>query len=196
MQSSQTQVVVGTIDGDVLIAILLKILHEFLEIFLSSDFAHVSGGKVAVHSRAVPIARDRLAMEFKIDTVILPEARHQKPSDPNVVGRLPGAFAENLEFPLALGYLRINSLMSNARVETEIEMLVDNVTRKVPHVGKTHARVVSAPRRRKPVIGEPERSAVLVEEILLLETEPGLRVIKDGRPRIARMGSSIGPEHL
>ena len=86
--------------------------------------------------------------------------------------------------------------MSNAGVETQVEMFVDNVTGKLSNVRITYACVVLTLRRRKPVIGESERSAVLIEEILLLEAEPGVGVIKNCRPRIARVRSAIRPEHL
>ncbi len=59
------------------------------------------------------------------------------------------------------------------------------------------ARVVLALRRREAAARrEAERSALDVEEVLLLEAEPRVRVVRDRRAAVARMRRPVGQEHL
>ena len=75
-------------------------------------------------------------MEFKIDAVGFTETRHEIPCHPNVVGGPPRTLPEDLELPLALGNLRIDSLMVDAGIQTQVEMLVYDFTSNVSDSGK------------------------------------------------------------
>src|SRR6476620_10388359 len=162
--------VVSTVYRDVLVPIFLERRHELLEVFFASDFAHVLGREVAVHSRSIPISADRFAMELEIHAILFTEASHEITSDPYIVRRPLRALAEDLEFPLTLGDLRIDSFVIDAGVETQIEMLVHNLARDIPDGFVAHAGVVFSLRRRISLFREPQRAAILIEKIFLLET--------------------------
>ena len=68
----------------------------------------------------------------------------------------------------------------------------------VAHILVADAAVVPALAfRREAAAGrEPERLAVLVEEVLLLEAEPGVRVVQDRRAGVARVRRAVGGMHL
>ena len=147
-----------------------------------------------MHARAVPVGiAERLAVEFDIDAVALGEAQHQVAGHPHLVGSGLGALAEDLEFPLALRHLGIDAFVVDAGREAEVEVLFDDLARDATDVRVADAGVVRALRRRITVRGETERTAVLVEEIFLLEAEPGAFVIEDGRTLVGGVrGLAIG----
>jgi hypothetical protein len=52
------------------------------------------------------------------------------------------------------------------------------------------------PAAREALLREPERRAVLVEEVLLLEAEPGVGVVADRGAAVRRMRRAVGQQHL
>src|SRR5205814_7887066 len=137
--------------------------------------------EVGVQPGAVPVdlGAERLRMEVDVDAVPLAEADHQVARDPELVGGAPGALAEDLELPLALRDLGVDALDRDAGLDAEVDVLVDDLAGDVAHVLEADAGVVLALRRGKALLREPERRAVLVEEVLLLEAEPRVGVVGD-----------------
>ena len=76
-------------------------------------------------------------------------------------------------------------------------MLLDDLARDVADVLVADAGVVGALRRRIAGVREAERAAVLVEEVFLLEAEPGARVVEDGRALVRRVRRlAVGHHHF
>ncbi len=46
--------------------------------------------------------------------------------DPHLVGGFLGAYAEDLEFPLAFGDLGVDALVVNAGIEAEVQVLIND----------------------------------------------------------------------
>jgi len=127
VESSEAQVVIRAIHGDVLGDEFFECRHEGFKIFLAADFANVLGREVAVHARAIPVALDRLAVQDQIHLVLLAESVHKIASDPDIVRGLCRALGEDLELPLTLGDFRIDAFVVDPGVETEIQVLVDDL---------------------------------------------------------------------
>ena len=134
-----------------------------------------------MHAGAVPVGvAERLAVEFDVDAVVFGEAQHQVAGHPHFVGGLLGALAEDLEFPLALRHFGVDAFVVDAGSEAEVEMLFDDLAGDAADVRVADAGVIRALRRRIACGREAERTAVLVEEVFLLEAEPGACVVEDG----------------
>src|SRR5581483_2858706 len=88
--------------------------------------------------------------------------------------------AENLELPLALGDFRVDAFVVDAGREAEIEMLFDQLAGDVADILVADARVIRTLRGGIAMFREAQRTAVLVEEILLLEAEPRVGIVEDG----------------
>jgi hypothetical protein len=117
----------------------------------------------------------------------LAEAREDVAGDPHLVGGVLGALAEDLELPLTLCDLGIDALEVDPRREAGVDVLLHELAGDRPDVLEAHARVVRALRRRESALGEAEGRAVLPEKVLLLESEPGVRVVRDRRAGIRGM---------
>src|SRR6185503_4754734 len=111
--------------------------------------------------------------EFNIDAVALGESQHEVAGHPHLVGGLLGALAENLELPLALRHFGVDALVVDAGGETEVEMLFHDLAGGITDVLIADAGIVRALRGGVTADREAERTTVLVEEIFLLEAEPG-----------------------
>jgi hypothetical protein len=115
------------------------------------------------------------------------QAQEQVARHPDLVGGPLRALAEHLEFPLALRHFGVDAFVVDAGREAEVEVLLDDLAGDVADVLVADAGVVRALRRRVSLLREAERTAVLVEEVLLLEAEPGALVVQDGGAAVRRM---------
>src|SRR4029077_8787977 len=106
---------------------------------------------------------------------------------PHLVSGGLGAFAEDLEFPLALGDFRVDALVVDAGGKAKVEMLFDHLARDIADISVADAGVIRPLRRRITAGRKTERTTVLVEEILLLETEPRAFVVENRGALVGRM---------
>ncbi len=135
-------------------------------------------------------------MQLDVHAVLLAEARHDVAGNPHLVGGAAGALAEDLVLPLALGDLGVDALDVDSARDADVDVLLDDLARNAADIPVTHARVIRTLGRRESVLGKAERGAVLVQEILLLEPEPGVRIVGNRRPRVRRVGLAAGQQHL
>src|SRR3954453_6821648 len=118
-------------------------------------------------------------MELDVHAVLLTQALQDVAGDPDLVRRGLRAFAEDLEFPLALRHLGVDALVIDSGRNTEVEMLLDDLPGDVADVLKADAGVVRPLGSRETLFRKAERLAVLHQEVFLLEAEPRVRIIDD-----------------
>ena len=105
-----------------------------------------------------------------------------------MIGGVLGAFAEDLEFPLALGHFGVDAFVVDAGVEAEVEVCVHDFAGDAADVLEAHAGVILTLRGRETAaLREAQGHAVLIEEIFLLVTKPRAGVVENGRAGVARM---------
>ena len=128
-----------------------------------------------MHAGAIPIdvGAERFAVKVDVHTVLFAKTHEEVTGDPHLIGGLFGAFAEDLEFPLAFGDFGVDAFVVDARIEAKIKMSIDDLTGQCAHGLITHACVVFALRRwEATAFGKAQRNAVLVQKVFLLKTEP------------------------
>ena len=181
VQAGEAHVVVWTVNSDVFFGVLAEFCHESFEVSLAALGAEILGGEVCVHAGSVPVAvAQRLAMEFHVHTILFAKAEEEITGYPHLVSSSLGAFAEDLEFPLALGHFGIDAFVVDACVQTEIEVLLDDLAGDVTHVLVACAAIVWALADAWETIHwEAKWAAILIEEVFLFETEPCTWIIKD-----------------
>src|SRR5687768_6016911 len=146
-----------------------------------------------MHARAVPVERriersaNRFAPPLDIDAVFLADSGHNVTGNPHLVSGALGAFAEDLEFPLPFRHLGIDALDVDSGVQTDVDVLFNELTRHVADVLVANASVVRTLRTGESAGRKAEGRAVLVKEILLLEAKPRFRIVRNRRARIRWM---------
>src|SRR4029079_1588376 len=135
-------------------------------------------------------------MEVDIKAVPLTEPEHQVTRDPELVSSALAALAKDLEFPLALRDFGVDAFDRDARCDAEVDVLVDDLPCDVADVLVADTGVVLALRPWKALSRESERRPVLVEEVLLLEAEPCVRVVCDRGAAVRRVWGSVREEQL
>src|SRR5688572_19380551 len=146
-----------------------------------------------MHAGAVPVERrversaDRFAPPLDIDAVFLADPGHDVASNPHLVSGALRALAEDLEFPLPFRDLGIDAFDVNSGVETDVDVLFNELTRHVADVLVTNSGVVWTLRSGESAGRKAEGRAVFVKEILLLEAKPRFRIVRNRRARVRRM---------
>ena len=127
---------------------------------------------------------------------MLANARHDVAGDPHLIGCPLGSFAKDLVFPLALCDLGVDTLDVDAGRDADVDVLLDDLSRGATDILVANSGVVGTLWGGETARGEAERSTVLVQEILLFKTEPGIRIVGDRSAGVAGVGLAVGQHHL
>jgi hypothetical protein len=77
MTTSETQIVVLSVDSDVLVVPLAQLLNGVFNVFHASRFPHRLCAVVSVAASAVPVAFERFRVEGNLDTPLLGNANEE-----------------------------------------------------------------------------------------------------------------------
>jgi len=101
MVSSQSEVVLRSIDSNVLGVSFSEELHGFKDSVITTILSSRFEGEVSVATRTVPITLNRLRLEGDINVVFFTNPFQDISSNPELVTSLESFNGSNLEFPLS-----------------------------------------------------------------------------------------------
>ena len=132
-----------------------------------------------MHTGAIPVSSERLAVPININPILLAEAQEKKSCNPDIVSSLFRSFTKDLELPLSLRYFGINAFVIDACMQALPEMLFSDLSAESGHVLEANSAVIFALRLRISFRWKADGNSVLCEEIFLLKSEPSSLIIKD-----------------
>jgi len=126
----ETELVVFTIDGNVLVVTLGELFDCLVNELHSSWLAHGERAVVGVATSTVPITLKRLGVEGNLDTPLLGDANQEITCNPKMVTHGNALTGTNLELPLSGHDLGIDTTDVHASVETSTVVSLDEITSK------------------------------------------------------------------
>jgi len=130
MATSETELVVLAVDGDVLVVLLGELLNGSLNGLDASGFPHLLCRVVRVAASTIPIARERLGVERHLDTPLLSNADKEVTSHPEMVTHGDALAGANLELPLRGHNLGVDTADVDASVQAGAVVGLDQITGK------------------------------------------------------------------
>lgn len=182
--AGKTLVVVGTVNGNVLVVALGELLDGSLDGLHTALLAHGLGRVVGVATSTVPVTGDSLGVERDLDTPLLSDSDEEVTGKGEVVTHLDTLAGANLELPLGRHDLGVDTRDVDTGVEAGTVVGLDEVTGE--DLAGTSTTVVRTLGAGETTLGPAVRAVVHVKErVLLLETEPGLLVSDLGHDLVA-----------
>lgn len=126
--TSETEVIVLSVDGNVLIVPLAEFLNGSLNNLDSSGFTHGLGAEVGVTTSTVPVTLERFGVEGNLDAPLLSNADEEVAGHPEMVTHGDTLTRADLEFPLRRHDFGINARNVDASVETSAVVCFDKIT--------------------------------------------------------------------
>lgn len=126
--TSETHVIVFTVDGNVLVVPGGELLDGGLDDLHSSRFPHGLGGEVAVASGTVPVTSEGLGVEGDLDTPLLGDTDEEVASHPEMVTHRDTLTRADLELPLRGHNLSVDTRDVDAGVEAGAIVGFDQIT--------------------------------------------------------------------
>lgn len=126
--AGQSQVVVGTVNGNVLGVTLAQLLNGSLDSLHATLLAHGLGRVVGVAASTVPVTGHGLGVERDLDTPLFCHAGKEEASHEEVVTHLDALARTDLELPLRRHDLSVDARDLNAGVEAGAVVGLNDVT--------------------------------------------------------------------
>lgn len=174
--AGETEFVIGTVDGDVLLMTLRELLKSSLDELHATWLTHLLGGDVGVETRAVPVTWDWLGVEGDLDAEFFSDTVEEVTGSPEVVTHLDTLAGTDLEFPLGWKDFSVDTRDLDAGVQAGLVVSLDDIT--AVDVAGTDGAVVWALWTWETALGPAIWPTIGVEEgVLLLKTEPWLLIL-------------------
>lgn len=100
MSSGESEVVIVTVNGNVLHVSLAHLLNSLVDVFDTTFLSHQFGGVVGVATSSVPVTLERLGVEGDLDTPLFADAEEKEASHGQMVTHLDALARADLELPL------------------------------------------------------------------------------------------------
>lgn len=126
--AGETEFVVFTVNGNVLIVTFREFFDRLVNVLPSSRLTHRECAVVGVAASTVPVTLERLGVEGNLDTPLLGDANQEVTSHPKMVTHGDTFTGTNLELPLSGHNLGVNSADVHASVETSTVVSLDEIT--------------------------------------------------------------------
>lgn len=126
--TSETHVVVVSVDGDVLVVLLGKLFDSGFDVLHTALLTHCEGTVVGVASTAVPVAAQWLGVEGNLDTPLLGKTDEKIASHPEVVTHLDTLTRADLELPLSRHDLGVDTADLDTGIQADTVMSLNQVT--------------------------------------------------------------------
>jgi len=107
--AGETELVVRTVDGDVLLMAFGELLEGSFNVLHATFLTHQLGGDIGVETRAVPVTWDGLGVEGDLDAEFFGDTVEEVTSGPEVVSHLDTEAGSDLELPLRWKNLGIDT---------------------------------------------------------------------------------------
>lgn len=171
MSASKSEVVVLTVDGDMLLVSGSKLLDGILDVLHSTGLTHALGGNVSVAASTVPVSLEGLGVERNLDTKLLSDSVEEVSGHPELIGHGDTLARANLVLPLRRHDLSVDTGDVDTGVETGSVVCLNNVSGE--NLAGTDTTVVRTLGSGETVLGPSDRVISLVEHgVLLLDSEP------------------------
>jgi hypothetical protein len=174
--TSETLIVVGAIDGDVLLVLLLQFGNALVNSFHSrTRLSGFNSRDVGMAASTVPITLKWLGMQGNLNAEFLSNSLKEITGHPEMIAHFDANARADLEFPLRGHDFGVDTAYLDASVQTRLVMGFDDITR-VDFAG-SDTTVVWALRSRETADGPAVWFPKGIEKgVFLLETEPRLVV--------------------
>ena len=171
--TSETLVVVSTVDGNVLVVALGELLDGSLNGLHTALLAHRLGRVIGVATSTVPVTGNSLGVERDLDTPLLSDSDEEVTGEGEMVTHLDTLARADLELPLGRHDLGVDTRDVDTSEQAGTVVSLDEVTGEdLAGTGTTVVRTLGA---GETALGPAVRAIVHVKErVLLFETEPGL----------------------
>jgi hypothetical protein len=195
--TSETQGIVVTVNGDVLLVPLGELFDGSLNVLHAAGLAHNLSGNIGVKAGTVPVTRDRLGVERDLDTELLSNPVEKVPGHPKLVTHRDTLTRANLELPLGRKHFSVDTGDVDTSVDAGLVVSLNDVT--AVDLAGTDTAVVRALRTGETALGPAVGLVIEIEQgVLLLETEPrnlllvGLHELGAGMAVVELVGSTVG----
>ena len=126
--TSETHVVVLSVDKDVFVVLLGEFFDGSLDDLHTALDTHGGGTEVSVTSGTVPVTGQRLGVEGNLDTPLLGKADEEVTGHPEVVTHLDTLARSNLELPLGRHNLGVDTADLDTGIQADTVVGLNQVT--------------------------------------------------------------------